>query len=199
MKSTRIHLLRHGQVQGFEEKRYNGQGNVALTAQGEQQSFALAERLRTYPLAAVYSSDLSRCLFAAQKIAVSHQLEVQVVPALRELNIGHWEGLTWQQLERDYPELWQARLADIVHVAPPAGESLLQLAQRIRPAFRQIVAAHGGEEVAVVAHGGVNRVLLLDAIGAPLASLFSIEQSYACHNIIDYYGDEVSVVHKLNG
>ena len=67
------------------------------------------------------------------------------------------------------------------------------------PVIDGIVARHRGEEVLVVGHGGVNRVILLNAIGAPLSALFNIEQHYACLNIIDYYADGKAVVKLLNG
>ncbi len=81
----------------------------------------------------------------------------------------------------------------------PGGETLLDLAARLRPALRRILDRHPGEEVLVVGHGGVNRVILLDAIGAPLDRLFHIEQNYGCYNIIDYSPDGTAVVKLLNG
>jgi len=199
MKATRIHLLRHGQVEGFEQKRYNGQGDIRLTPLGRQQSAAFAGRFQHLKLGGLYSSDLLRCRVAADQIAILQQVDPIYRSDLRELHIGEWEGRTWEQLQREYPELWQARLADIVNVAPPAGENLLQLAERVRPVVKEIIATHAGQEVVVVAHGGVNRVILLDAIGAPLERLFHIEQDYGCHNIIDYFTDGIAVVKKLNG
>ncbi len=198
-KPTRIHLLRHGQVEGFEQKRYNGQGDVPLTPLGRQQSGAFAGRFQHHKLTGIYSSDLRRCRTAADQIAILQAVDPIYEESLRELHIGDWEGQTWQQLQKEYPELWQARLNDIVNVAPPGGESLLQMAERVRPVMREIVAAHPGGEVVVVGHGGINRVILLDAIGAPLERLFHIEQDYGCHNIIDYYPDGIAVVKKLNG
>ena len=120
-------------------------------------------------------------------------------PSLRELDIGIWEGLTWVELKERYPEEWQARLADIVNYRVPGGENLLDLEGRIIPAINGIVARHRGEEALVVAHGGANRVILLNAIGAPLSALFNIEQNYGCLNIIDYYADGRAVVKLLNG
>ena len=199
MKATRLHLLRHGQVEGFENKRYNGQSDIRLTDFGCQQSAAFAGRFQYQKLSAIYSSDLSRCRFAADQIAIYQDVQPVYLEKLRELHIGDWQGQTWQQLQRDYPELWQARLDDIVNVAPPSGESLLALAQRIRPVIKKIISAHVGEEIVIVAHGGVNRVILLDVIGAPLERLFYIEQDFGCHNIIDYYADGIAVVKKLNG
>src|SRR6056297_2999050 len=75
MNPTRIYLLRHGQVKGHEEKRYNGHRDVGLTAEGEAQYGMLQLRLRKKPIAAVYTSDLSRCLTGATLIASSHGLK----------------------------------------------------------------------------------------------------------------------------
>lgn len=199
MNPTHLYLIRHGQVEGFEEKRYNGQADVSLTAEGEAQFGLLQLRFQRKPLKAIYSSDLGRCLIGARRIAAQHDLEVTALAELRELHIGEWEGKTWQQLQAQYPREWQARLDDIVHYRVPGGESLLDMAERVRGALHKIIAAHPGEEVLVVGHGGVNRVILLDAIGAPLECLFHIEQGYGCVNVIDYHPDGNAVVQLLNG
>jgi alpha-ribazole phosphatase/probable phosphoglycerate mutase len=199
MQKTRLHLLRHGQVRGFEERRYNGHADVLLTELGVTQSHAYAEQLREISLAAVYSSDLSRSAFGGELIASGHDLLLIKDARLRELNIGLWEGLTWQEIQRRWPQEWQARLDDLVNVPPPGGENLLQMAKRVRPVIRELVNKHQGEEIALVAHGGVNRVILLEAIGAPLTQMFHIEQSYGCRNIIDYFADSYTTVQLLNG
>jgi len=199
MTRTRIYLVRHGQVEGFEEKRYNGQGDVLLTPEGTAQFGLLQMRLQKKAIRAVYSSDLSRCRDGASMLARPFGLMPEAKPELRELHIGEWEGKTWQELQSTYPEQWQARLDDIVHYRVPGGESLLDMAERVREAIREILAAHPGEEVLVVAHGGVNRVILLDAIGASLDRLFHIEQTFGCLNVIDYYPDGKAVVQLLNG
>ena len=199
MIRTRIYLVRHGQVQGHEEKRYNGQADVPLTAQGQAQFGMLQLRLAGKPVSAVYSSDLQRCVAGARILAEAFGCQPQAREALRELHIGEWEGMTWQTLQERYPAEWRARLEDIVHYRVPGGESLLDLAGRVRPVIDEIVERHQGEEVIIVAHGGVNRVLLLDAIGAPLERLFNIEQDYGCLNTIDYFADGNAVVRLLNG
>jgi len=199
MSPTRIYLVRHGQVEGFEEKRYNGQGDVSLTELGVTQFQALQARLADKPLQAIYSSDLSRCLRGAEMLAEPHGLTPVATANLRELHIGAWEGMTWKELQGRYPRQWQERLADIVNYRTPGGENLVDMAARLRPVIRRILANHGGQEVLVVGHGGVNRVILLDAIGAPLGRLFHIEQNYGCLNIIDYYPDGIGVVKLLNG
>ena len=199
MTRTRIYLVRHGQVVGHEEKRYNGQGDVPLTPQGEAQFGMLQLRLSGKPITAVYSSDLQRCLEGARVLAKPFDLQPAALADLRELHIGDWEGMTWQELQARYPKEWQARLADIVNYRVPGGENLVDLAARVLPVIGEIAARHQGEEVVVVGHGGVNRVVLLDAIGAPLTSLFHLEQDYGCLNTIDYYADGNQVVRLLNG
>ena len=199
MEKTRIHLVRHGEVEGHEQKRYNGQADVALTAKGGAQIGMLQLRMERLPVSAVYCSDLGRCVEGAKLLAAGYGLEPIPEKDLRELDAGKWERLTWDEIRKQYPEQWQARLDDIVNVPMPEGESLTNLAARVRPVIERLVEKHRGEDIIIVAHGGVNRVILLDAIGAPLNCLFSIEQDFGCLNSIDYYADGNSVVRLLNG
>lgn len=196
---TRIHLIRHGEVAGAGIPRYNGQADVPLSERGVNQYHGLKERLAGERIAACYSSDLSRCTAGAAIICGELSLTPAVDRNLRELDIGVWEGMTWDEIRARYPEEWQVRLADLVSYRVPGGENLLDVHARVMPVIRRIVERHRGEEVLVVGHGGVNRIVLLDAIGAPLSSLFAIEQNYACRNIIDYYADGKSVVQLMNG
>jgi len=199
MQRTRIYLVRHGQVEGHEEKRYNGQINVALTQLGREQSDRVCVCLADISLSAVYSSDLDRSRYCAELIATAHHLPACTHKSLRELNIGDWEGRTWAELQEAYPDDWQERHRDLVNFQVPGGESLQDAADRIRPTLAKIVADHPNGDVAVVAHGGANRIILLDAIGAPLEQAFSIDQDYGCVNIVDYFADGRSVVKLLNG
>ena len=199
MQRTRFYLVRHGQVEGYQEKRYNGQSNVALTELGQEQSDRVSACLSATALDAVYSSDLGRSRYCAGLIAEGHGLAVVAEQALREINFGDWEGRTWVELQKAYPQDWQRRLQDLTNYQVPGGESLQQAADRIRPMIRRILEKHPGGDVALVAHGGVNRIILLDAIGAALEQAFSLEQDYGCLNIIDYLDGGHSVVRLLNG
>lgn len=196
---TRIHLIRHGQVVGHDQPRYNGQTDVALTDVGIEQYHRLKDRLAGEPVSACYTSDLTRCTTGAEIICSKLGIEPVRRSELRELNIGIWEGLTWQEIQSGWPEEWQARLADLVNYRVPNGENLLDVESRVMPVINEIVERHQGQEVLVVGHGGVNRVVLLNAIGAPLKGMFNIEQNYGCYNIIDYYADDRATVKLLNG
>jgi len=196
---TRVYLIRHGQVVGHETPSYNGHADVGLTEYGLSQYHQLREQLKDEGISACYSSDLSRCAIGAKIICAALTIIPNLDARLRELNIGIWEGMTWSEIVAKYPLEWKARLDDIVNYRVPEGESLLGLAGRAVPALQEIVAAHRGENILVVGHGGMNRTLLLDAIGAPLHCLFNIEQKYGCLNIIDFYDDGKRTVSLLNG
>lgn len=198
---TRIYLIRHGEVEGAGEgiRRYNGQTDVGLSERGKAMYHDLTARFAGTRIAACYTSDLTRCAWGADLLGAHLGVTPVRHPELRELNMGTWEGRSWDELVARHPEEWRARLADVVNYRVPQGENVLDVHQRVMPVIGGIVARHRGEEVLVVAHGGVNRVILLNAIGAPLSSLFAIEQTYCCLNIIDYFADGNAVVKLLNG
>jgi len=198
-EKTRIYLIRHGEVQGAGTRRYNGHADVPLSERGIAQYHLMKERLADKDISACYSSDLIRCAIGAEIIASRLGLTPVLEPGLRELDIGIWEGKTWVELMEKYPLEWQARIADIVNYRVPGGESLKDLHDRIMPVINAIIERHSGGNVLVVAHGGANRVILLNAAGAPLSSLFNIEQDYCCLNIIDYFVDGKAVIKLLNG
>lgn len=197
MEKTRIHLIRHGEVE--RAYCYNGQRDVALTPRGEAMYHELKPRLDPDAISACYTSDLTRTVRGGEILGAYLGVEPVRLPELRELDCGAWDGLSAAEVQAARPDEWAARLADFVNFKAPGGESVLELRTRVLPAFKAIVERHRGEEVLVVAHGGVNRVILMDALGAPPSSMFSIEQHYCCLNIIDYYADGNAVITLLNG
>lgn len=196
-EKTRIHLIRHGEVENAN--RYNGHRDAALTPRGVEQYHQLKPRLDADRISACYTSDLTRTVRGGEILGPYLGVEPVKLPELRELNCGEWQGLSLSEIQATRPHEWAARLADLVSFRAPGGESVGDLAARVLPAISSIVERHRGEEVLVVAHGGVNRIILMDAIGAPASSMFAIEQSFCCMNIIDYYADGNCVVKLVNG
>ncbi len=200
LERTRVFLWRHPEVAGGPEGKFWGHADVALSKKGKEQARLVVERMRGERLDAVYASDLQRARLPGEAIARSRhpRLKLAILPALRELALGVWEGLTYAEVARRYPAELEARSRDLVNFAIEGGESLEGLAHRVIPAFSEIVAAHPRQNVCVVAHGGVNRVILARLLGAPLDRVFRIGQEYACLNVIDVYGDGVPVVKLVN-
>ncbi len=194
---VRILLFRHGMVDGAKGVFYS-QRDVPLSRQGEKQVHAWCARLEDLDVAAVYSSDLSRCLFQAQAMGRVWGRKVRALRELREVHFGEWTGLSWDDIEKRYPGWMARRMEDLAGFRPPGGENLEDVRQRALGALMSIVEKHGGKTVAVVSHGGVNRVILASIIGLPLGNIFSLGQDFACLNLLDFYPDGYSVLQALN-
>lgn len=199
MRATRIFLVRHGQVVNHHEYRYNGHFDVDITNTGVEQMTRVCEFLSGQEIDAVYSSDLQRTVKGARIIGKRLGLEPVMVRSLRELNLGRWEGLTREEAVALYPEEAHFSFKDLATSKVKEGESLVELRARVIPALEEILSRHSHRSVCIVAHGGVNRVILSEAMSLPLDNFFRIEQDYGCLNIIDYLEDGMKVVKLLNG
>lgn len=196
---TRVYLMRHGEVHGDGNKRYNGHIDVDITPKGVEQMHRLAGLLDGKPVKAVYSSDLIRSVKGARIVSAKLGLEHTPVRTLRERSVGRWEGLTAEEIQQRYPEECRAWRADLLNYRPPDGECLQDVRVRILPEYRRIVANHPGQEIAMLLHGGVNRVILAEALGLPPLNLFRIDQSFGALNVIEHFEDGGVVVKLLNG
>lgn len=166
------------------QRRFIGHSDPALSPAGADRASRLAERLHPLGLDAVYSSDLRRCLATAEIIAreaipapSAAVSRVRVDPRLREIDTGLWEALTFEEAKRLYPREHAERERDLTGYRFPGGESFRDLRDRVVPAFWDI-AGEGAAKVLIVAHRGVNRVLLGEFLGLPLERLFSIRQDH---------------------
>jgi alpha-ribazole phosphatase len=188
MASTFLYLIRHGSVLGAETRRFIGHLDVPLSPSGEAEISAVARRLSRVALAAVYSSDLVRARRSADLIGRPHGLAPRVLPALREMAMGRWEGLTAEEIHLREAEAFREWMRAIGTFPFPEGESVPDLVARAWPAVEEIVNAHPGERVAVVAHGGTNRVILCRALGVPLERLLLFGQDYGSLSILEWTG-----------
>ena len=197
--ATRLYLVRHGQVAGARPRSYNGQQDVPLSPAGLEQMQRLAEWAAAVELHAVYASDLQRAATAARLVADRRNIPLTLSPALREKHFGRWEGLTYGEAEARYPDEWRQWLSDPSDSRPPGGESYREVEERVIPLARRLLVEHAGRSVLLVAHGGVNRVILCHALDLPLQHVFRIEQDYAALNQIEYFPDGHRAVALLNG
>jgi broad specificity phosphatase PhoE len=197
MASTWVYLARHGEVLHAAEGRFFGHTDVALSPAGLLQAAALGERLSGEPIEAVYASDLLRARQSAAPLAAARGTDVVAVPPLREMDMGRWEGLTFAEIQAREPELCDRWLADPFAMPFPDGEGLPDLRARAVPALRKVVERHAGGRIAVIAHGGTNRVILAEALGLPLGNIFRLGQDYAAWNLVEYR-ETGAVVHAVN-
>ena len=161
MQATRILAIRHGETAWNVDTRIQGHLDIPLNAMGQQQARWLAQALAERDsLHAVYASDLARAHLTAQTIAQAVGLDVNTHRGLRERAFGDFQGRTFADIEAELPEHahhWRKRTPEW---APPGGgESLLSLRERVLRTVDELAAQHVGEQIVLVAHGGVMDVL----------------------------------------
>ena len=166
---TTVYLIRHGEVAGNSgaHRTFAGARDLPLTSRGELQMQAVANRMKSEKLDAIYSSTLQRAWRTAEAVAAQHELQNTRLDAWREVDYGAWEGLSEAEIARDWGELWRERVADPWNIAPPEGESYQVLWARLEPAWNELIEQHRGQSVAVVGHNGSLRVLLCQLLEAP--------------------------------
>ena len=152
-------LARHGETLWHAENRYAGSTDVGLTDRGRAQSFALGRWAAGHPLAAVYSSDLSRAVITATPAAAARELALQIDPRLREVDFGQGEGRTTTEMREAFPDALAAFHRSPGQSPLPGGESGTAAVDRAWPALEQIAARHDGP-VLVVMHSTLMRLIL---------------------------------------
>jgi 2,3-bisphosphoglycerate-dependent phosphoglycerate mutase len=175
---TELILIRHGETAWNAERRFQGHQDSPLTPLGMAQAEVAAEQLRTYAPTALYASDLRRTLQTAQHIAIATGLTVVQEPALRERNLGIFEGLTRTESEIRYPADYARYVAREPDYVIPAGESLIQLCQRSLAIAEKLAQRHPGERIAIVSHGAFITSLLRQILGQPL----HLPSTFRVHN-----------------
>lgn len=204
--ATTLYLIRHGETIGNDAKRYKGSTDVPLSWRGIMQikevSSFIAEKVK---LSAVYCSSLSRAAKSAEIIAEPHCLKPLVIPDLTERNFGIWEGMTFDEIKELYPSEFEAWAANPLKHSPINGESTSEVYERVTRALDGVLKRHENsnsqedtDNIAIVAHGGVNRIILCHLMGVPLENFFRIEQDNAAINIIEFW-ERYPVIKLLNG
>ncbi|MGI5892513.1 MAG: alpha-ribazole phosphatase [Bacillota bacterium] len=184
---TRIYLIRHGETEFNNLWRYQGLLDHGLNENGQAQALALGTYFAQRKVDAIYASNLKRALETAKPIAEIHNLPINTEERLKEMDFGLWEGLSFAEIEADFPDLAKRWLAEPHLVTIPQGETFVQVGQRAAAAFRDIADKHRGQSVVIVAHGGVNRLILCDLFGLDYCRLRQFKQDNGAVTIIDSY------------
>jgi probable phosphoglycerate mutase len=187
MAVTRLLFVRHGATTATEEDRFSGSSGAELSDEGRWQAGRLGERLEKLPIAAIYSSPLSRALDTARIIASRCRLEPIVRDGLQEIGHGHWEGMKRGDVERQFAAEYASWSEDPFTFAPEGGESGVAVLARALPVVRGIVTAHAGGQVIVVSHKATLRLILSSLLGFDARGYRDrLDQSPACLNVVDF-------------
>jgi probable phosphoglycerate mutase len=180
----RIYLLRHGDVSYFNAQgRPYRPNNVPLNDEGRGQAEAAARALADVPLDRVLSSDLERCLETARIVCHERQLAVVPCPELREVQPGRLADIPAGAIERAFVGALSGTMDGKAQFLN--GETFGSLSDRVLACYRGVLADPGWRQLLIVAHGGVNRVLLGQALGAGWSCFAALEQDPGCINILD--------------
>jgi len=181
----RLLLARHGESVWNAERRFQGSTDVALSARGRAQAEALGRGLRGYRVGAAYVSPFSRAVETAELALRGSGVPLTVVEELRELSLGTWEGCTVDEIRARDGDPYVAWVRAPHDCPPPGGEPLPVVSARVRAALDRIATAHPrGDDVLVVAHGGVISVYACHLLGCSYNDLWRLRVDNASLTVV---------------
>jgi broad specificity phosphatase PhoE len=181
----RLLLARHGESLWNAERRFQGSSDIALSARGRAQAEALARGLHGYRLRAAYVSPFRRARETAELALRGTGVPLVVMEELRELSLGTWEGCTVDEVRARDGDPYVAWVRAPHDCPPPGGEPLPVVSERVRAGLDRIVSAHpDGEDVLVVAHGGVISVYACHLLGCSFNQLWRLRVDNASLTIV---------------
>jgi broad specificity phosphatase PhoE len=183
--ACRLVLVRHATTEG--DGRFQGQADVGLSPAGRRQLPAFCRKLRRYKITVAYASDLCRARMTAAFAARRLGVRLEVRPGLREMHFGKWQGLCWEQVLEQSPQLARRWAKQFPERRVPGGERFARFKARIRRELRAIAAANPAQSVLVVTHAGVIRVALASALGMPDRNLFRFAVDPCGLSVIDHF------------
>jgi len=179
-------LVRHGQTEWNREIRFRGTTDLRLTAFGRAQAGRVAEHLRAEPIAAIYSSPLSRAVETARPLAEALNLPVQTHRGLISVDYGEWQGHTPQEVSVLWPDLYRLWQQSPDQVTFPGGESLPIALDRAVALLTELSAVFPGQTLALFSHEIVTRAVMLHILGMSLSAYWRMPQDTACINAFSY-------------
>lgn len=185
--TTRLYLIRHGATSLSAEDRFAGSANVFLSDEGRSQAEHLAQRLADDNINAIYASPLDRTMETAGIIAKRHNIDPIPKDGIREINHGHWEGLSRNEVKERFPEEYEAWEEDPFIFAPADGESGITVLARALPVIRELVVNHRDGNIVVVSHKATLRLIISSLLGFDVRGFRDrLDQAPACLNILDF-------------
>lgn len=183
---TRLFLVRHGATTLLAEDRFAGSVDAPLSEEGRIQARSLGRRVAALPIAAVYASPASRAIDTARCITQDRGLDPVIVPEIREVHHGSWEGRTRAEVKTAFADEYRRWEKDPFTFAPSGGETGLAVLARALPALLSLAARHPDEVVLMVSHKATLRLLIGHFLGLELHGYRDrLEQSPCGLNILD--------------
>ncbi len=175
-----IFLMRHGRIAGDGKKRFIGHTDVPLDESGRTQARTWHNACGAIPFGLIYSSALQRCRETASLVCPDRQINVD--PRLNEINMGTWDGKSFEEIKATMPLEFERRGQKMYHFRPPDGESFQDLFNRVYPFFTNNInkqPPHKRHRILVLTHAGVIRSVVCHLLRMnPATDLFTIPLDY---------------------
>lgn len=190
-----LYLVRHGVTALNEQRRYCGTSDVGLSEKGLKQAQLVEQLFIKSKVSSVFISPLKRSLETYKTMALPEDLCAKILPGLSEIDFGKWEGLTFEEIQAEYPLQLEKWFANPQGFTFPEGESVTGFSKRVIGGLREVLQQQ--ENCLIVAHGGSLRVIICHLCGWPVEKMHSFELGHGSLTILNHYG-ESTVVKVLN-
>ncbi len=195
---TKLLLTRHGHVEGIKPERFRGRAPLPLTERGCREAALLAERIAgSFRPQRIYTSPMGRCVETGAAISRATGAPAAICAGLNDIDYGAWQFKTFEQARAEDPRLFSAWFSTPDMVRFAGGESLQDVAARGADVLRRLVAEHPQDTLVLVGHDSINRVLLLQLLGLPLAAYWRLAQTPCGLNEIEIDRGSVCIL-RLN-
>ena len=194
----KIYIARHGETTWNAEGKIQGRSDPDLSPKGYTQSLRLLEKLRERPISAIYTSTLKRSILTAEPIAQHLGLPIRKRSELDEIAFGIFEGVKFTEVEGHLRQEWDRFKENRLTYHIPGAENYTDVAERVNPLKEKVLRDHEEQEILIVAHRGVNRMLVGLLLEISLEEALNIEQTNECLYLIQRNG-KPKVNYYLNG
>ncbi|MDT9600392.1 histidine phosphatase family protein [Sphingosinicella rhizophila] len=194
--TANILLIRHASHVELGRTLSGRRRDVALSKDGLRQADIVSDLLSTSPITGIYSSPRERAYYTARSIAERHELKVQIVDALDEVDFGEWSGLGFDELEGD--ALWCEWNESRATARPPAGESMAEAVERATAALRWLAREHEGQMFACVTHCDIIRGIIAHYLGLSLDNMlrFDIDPASVSRLMLGDWGARIMTINE---
>jgi broad specificity phosphatase PhoE len=158
----------------------------------------VASFLSAYTLDVLYASTLSRSIESARIISNPHNLAVNKENCFDEVGFGKWEGLSFNEINEEYPELLHLWMNNPVFYTPPDGERMVDAQERIMNGFHKIIETQRNRNIAIVCHSGTLKIIISTLLELNLSNMYRLAQDYGCVDIIDIFENNRVIIKLLN-
>ncbi|SDK69733.1 alpha-ribazole phosphatase [Natronincola ferrireducens] len=186
---TKLYLIRHGETEENANRRFCGWTDVSLNQLGKSQALRLTNAFKNIEIDVMYTSNLRRAKETAEAIKGDKNYPIHEITSLRELNFGRVEGLTIEEIQKNYPEVYRELENDYVRVKFPDGESLQEMHERVVNALEEILHQHREKHIAIIAHSGVIRSMVAHLITGNISYHWNFKVDHCSISIIEKHGD----------